>query len=471
MEGTVLAQCEQGVLEGVTNEGVHTFFDIPYAANCGRFQAAGEPARWNGQRNSTRPGPVFPQWPSRLDFVMGPTARGVEQSEDAFRLNVFTPDLTGKLPVVFWIHGGGFMTGGALPCYSGDSIARLDRAVVVTMNYRLGVLGNLYMEGISPGNLAVSDLARALQWVRKNIANFGGDPDSIVVAGQSAGAWFAQLLASMPSTHRLVKAIAMLSYPGLQPMAPSKAQATAVQLCETVGIATTGKELLTLPVERILQAQTRLTGAVAKFAEVPIAFMPVASGRVPADPGAHAQERFGGKPVFIGWTRDESGSFFASNPALLGATKEQALQKFKDEFGDDGVARYESAAEGRFDRKPYAALVGLGSEKLIVGPTRRFAKRMAEAASSVFAYRFDFPSPQPNVGACHCLELPFFFGNFENWIEAPMLEGVDEPRSRALSARIQTYFLNFVESGNPNGVGLPSWKAFNGDDGDLMYFD
>lgn len=471
MKGTVLAQCAQGVLEGVTNEGVHTFFDIPYAADCGRFQPAGEPARWTGQRNSTRPGPVFPQLPSRLDFVMGPTARGVEQSEDAFRLNVFTPDLADKLPVVFWIHGGGFMTGGALPCYSGESIAGLGRAVVVAMNYRLGVLGNLYMDGISPGNLAVSDLERALQWVGKNIASFGGDPDSIIVAGQSAGAWFAQLLASMPSTHGLVKAIAMLSYPGLQPMAPSKAQAIAVQLCEAAGIAATGRELLMMPVERILEAQTRLTGAVAKFAEVPIAFMSVASGNVPADPGAHAQERFGGKPVFIGWTRDESGSFFASSPALLGATEEQALQKFADEFGDAAVARYEGVAEGRFDSKPYAALVELSSEKLIVGPTRRFATRMAEAGSGVFAYRFDLPSPQPDVGACHCLELPFFFGNFENWIEAPMLEGIEEECSRALSARIQRYFLNYVESGNPNGVGLPAWKAFSGIDDDLMHFD
>ncbi|MEM5316411.1 carboxylesterase family protein [Paraburkholderia sp. JHI869] len=471
MKGTVLAQCEQGVLEGVTHDGVHTFFDIPYAADCGRFQPAGEPSRWNGQRNSTRPGPVFPQLPSRLDFVMGPTARGIEQSEDAFRLNVFTSDLTGNLPVVFWIHGGGFMTGGALPCYSGSAIAGLGRAVVVTMNYRLGVLGNLCMEGVSPGNLCVADLERALQWVRKNIAGFGGDPDSIVVAGQSAGAWFAQLLASMPSTHRMVKAIAMLSYPGLQPMAPSKAQATAVQLCETAGIASSGEALRTLPVERILQAQTQLTGAVAKFAEVPIAFMPVASGDVPANPGAAAQDRFAGKPVFIGWTRDESGSFFASSPALLAATAEQALQKFKDEFGDDAVTRYERVAEGPFERKPYAALVELSSEKLIAGPTRRFAKRMADAGSSVFAYRFDLPSPQPNVGACHCLELPFLFGNFENWIESPMLEGLDEPRSRALSARIQRYFLNFVESGNPNGAGLPAWKAFNGDDSDLMYFD
>ncbi|MGU7769187.1 carboxylesterase/lipase family protein [Burkholderia sp. MR1-5-21] len=471
MKGTILAQCEQGMLEGVTHERVHTFYDIPYASNGGRFKPAAEPARWTGLRDCTRPGPVFPQMPSRLDFVMGPTCRGIEQSEDAFRLNVFTPGLAGRLPVVFWIHGGGFMTGGTLPCYSGESIARLGRAVVVTMNYRLGVLGNLCMDGISTGNLSVSDLECALRWVRQNIANFGGDPDSIVAAGQSAGAWYAQLLAAMPTTHRHVKAIAMLSYPGLQPMDPAKAHATAVRMCENTGIAPTGEALLTLPVERILQEQTRAVVASAKFAEVPIAFMPVARDGVPADPGAAAQARFAGKPIFIGWTHDEAGSFFASSPNVLAVTEEQARNTYDLEFGDNGATRYESAADGRFDHRPYAALVALRSEKLFAGPARRFAKGMAEAASDVFAYRFDFQSRQPNVGAGHCFELPFFFGNFDNWVDAPMLDGIDEQRSRALSARIQAHFLNFVESGNPNGPGVPPWRAFRGEDGELMHFD
>ncbi|WP_052409861.1 carboxylesterase/lipase family protein [Paraburkholderia oxyphila] len=468
MKNTILTRCEQGALEGVTNDGVHTFFDIPYASDSGRFKPAGEPARWSGQRDATRPGPVFPQLPGRLDFVMGAVCKGVPQSEDAFRLNVFTPEMNGSLPVVFWIHGGGFMTGGALPCYSGDALARFGRAVVVTMNYRLGVLGNLYMEGVSPGNLSVSDLERALQWVRDNIAGFGGDPNSIVVAGQSAGAWYAQLLAAMPATHEHVKAIAMLSYPGLQPMAPEKAHAGAVRLCESAGLSS-GDELAKLPVERILHEQARMLGTVAQFAEVPIVFMPVASERVPADPGAAAQASFGRKPVLIGWTRDETASFFASHPPVLAATEAQALEKFELEWGVEGPSRYASVASGRFDHKPYAALIELSSEKLINEPTRQFASRMAKAGSDVFAYRFDFQSRQQNIGACHCFELPFLFGNFANWADAPMLAQLDAQLSGALSTRFQGHFLNFVESGNPNGEGLPTWARYNGADDELMY--
>jgi para-nitrobenzyl esterase len=215
MNKTTIPRCAQGALKGNLDDGVHTFFDIPYASDAGRFLPARAASAWNGERDCTRPGPVFPQLPSRLDFVMGPTCRGAEMSEDAFRLNILTPTLSGKLPVIFWIHGGGFLTGGgSLQCYFGDELARSGRAVVVTMNYRLDLLGNLFMKGISPGNLAVRDLEMALRWVKSNIASFGGDPDSIVLAGQSAGAWFTQLLAAMESTSALVKGGIMLSYPG-----------------------------------------------------------------------------------------------------------------------------------------------------------------------------------------------------------------------------------------------------------------
>jgi para-nitrobenzyl esterase len=201
MTKTIITNCAQGLVKGLLDDHLHTFFDIPYANDAGRFLPPHPPSSWSGERDCTRSGPIFPQLPSRLDFVMGPTAKGVDMSEDAFRLNVFTPALSGKLPVIFWIHGGGFLTGGgALQCYSGHHLAKSGRAVVVTMNYRLGLLGNLFMRGVSQGNLAVRDLEMALQWVKSNIAGFGGDPDGIVLAGQSAGAWYTQLLTAMKCT-------------------------------------------------------------------------------------------------------------------------------------------------------------------------------------------------------------------------------------------------------------------------------
>lgn len=461
MTKTTIAHCAQGVLKGVLDDGVHTFFDIPYAVDAGRFLPALTPSTWPGERDCTQPGPVFPQLPSRLDFVMGPTGKGAEMSEDAFRLNVFTPALSGKLPVIFWIHGGGFLTGGgSLPCYFGDPLARSGRAVVVTMNYRLGLLGNLFMKGISRGNLAVRDLEMALQWVKSNIGGFGGDPESIVLAGQSAGAWFTQLLAAMKSTSALVKGGIMLSYPGLPPMTPDAAQTMAEQFCAMAGIASSGDALRTLPVERILELQTSMLRAQSVFAEVPVGFRSVCDDEVPANPGAQARGNFAGKPLMIGWTREEVGSFFASNPAIVGATEEQALQKYSEEYGEQGPLFYRRALKRRLNGRPYTTLVDLSSNKLFRLPAITFATEMESAGSNVFAYQFDFQSPQAEVGAGHCFELPFVFGNFEDWADAPMLDGINLAMARSLSACIQEYVLNFAESGDPNGEHLPYWPAY-----------
>jgi para-nitrobenzyl esterase len=471
MTKPTLTNCAQGVLKGVLDDGVHTFFDVPYAADAGRFLPPFPPSTWVGERDCMRPGPVFPQLPSRLDFVMGPTCRGAEMSEDAFRLNVFTPTLSGKLPVIFWIHGGGFLTGGgSLRCYLGDKLARNGRAVVVTMNYRLGLLGNLFMKGISPGNLAFRDLEMALQWVKTNIGSFGGDPESIVLAGQSAGAWFTQLLAGMKSTSALVKGGIMLSCPGLPPLTPEAAQSMAAQFCAMAGVDQSGEALRTMSVERILELQTVMLRAQSVFAEVPVSFRTVCQADVPADPGTQAQQNFAGKPLMIGWTSEEMGSFFASNPSLVGATEEQALKKYIEEFGERGEQHYRRALKRRLDGRPYTALVDLGSDKLFRLPAIKFAAEMASAGSNVFAYQFDFQSSQAEVGAGHCFELPFVFGNFENWVEAPMLDGIEMAAARSLSASIQEYLLNFVESGNPNGASMPHWPAYDGLQGRTMHF-
>jgi para-nitrobenzyl esterase len=461
MTETTITHCAQGVVKGIHDDCVHTFLDIPYANDAGRFLTPHPPSSWLGERDCTRPGPVFPQLPSRLDFVMGPTAKGVDMSEDAFRLNVFTPALSGRLPVIFWIHGGGFLTGGgALQCYSGHHLAKSGRAVVVTTNYRLGLLGNLFMRGVSQGNLAVRDLEMALEWVKSNIAGFGGDPEAIVLAGQSAGAWYTQLLAAMKSTSVLVKGAIMLSYPGLPPATPDAAQIKAERFCTMAGIDSHGEALRTMPVERILELQTAMLRADSQFGEVPVLFQTVASSDVPANPVEQARENFAGKPLMIGWTREEMGSFFASNPALVDATHEQASKKYSEAFGEQGDEFYNRALKRRVNGRPYTALVDLGSDKVFRLPAVKFAAEMGSTGSDVYAYRFDFQSPQVNVGAGHCFELPFVFGNFEDWNDATMLEGIDLGAVRSLSAAIQEYVLNFVESGNPNGANLPFWPGY-----------
>ncbi|VVE02694.1 Phenmedipham hydrolase [Pandoraea communis] len=456
---TVTASCEQGDLLGIDANGVQTFFDIPYAKDGGRYREALPPQSWHGVREATQPGPVFPQLASRLDFVMGATAGGVPTSEDAYRLNVYTPSTQAKLPVIFWIHGGGFLTGGALRCYSGAQLAGSGRAVVVTFNYRLGILGNLYLPGTSPGNLSVADIVAALIWVRANIARFGGDPDAIVLAGQSAGAWYTQLLMSMEETSALARAAIMLSWPGLPPQSPDDALETTRDYCEIAGFQNPPRELWDASVSSLLEWQTRLLRARAQNGAVPVGFMPVASGPVPANPMQQAA-RFAPKPLMISWTRDETGSFFGSNPSLVDATKNDVIEWLEPALGANCVTDYERAMHRRLGSTPYTVLVEQTSEALFKRPTLEAAARLSDSGSDVYAFAFDVASPQPHVGAGHCFELPFLFGNFTDWPSAPMLEGIDGRLAAQLSALLQAYVLNFAESGNPNAGDLPSWRSY-----------
>jgi len=206
--------------------------------------------------------------------------------------------------------------------------------------------------------------------------------------------------------------------------------------------------------------QTSMLRSQNGFAEVPVLFRSVCDNEVPANPGAQVLENFEGKPLMIGWTREEMGSFFASNPAIVRATEEQALKKYSEEFGEQGESLYRRALRRRLNGRPYTTLVDLGSDTLFKLPALQFATEMEAAGSKVFAYQFDFPSPQADVGAGHCFELPFVFGNFEDWFDAPMLDGIDLTAARSLSACIQEYVLNFVESGDPNGGHLPHWPVY-----------
>ena len=288
--------CEQGLLNGTANDGVLSFFDIPYAENGSRFKDAIPVRKWSGIRDCTKPGPIFPQPPSRLDFVQGAYSKGIEQSEDAFRLNIFTPDTKEKLPVLFWIHGGGFTTGGcALENYSGAPLAKSGRCVVVAVNYRLGILGNLYIPGVAEGNYSVNDLEAALFWVKNNIHNFGGDPQTIVVAGQSAGGWYSQLLIGMKSTASLISGAIVLSAPNLNPLLPDEALALAEEFCNFADVSDPTSQIPDLPVDVLLAAQGKLVASKATYGTISVATYPVQNDKIPADL-AKAAADFAPKP-------------------------------------------------------------------------------------------------------------------------------------------------------------------------------
>ncbi|WP_086840814.1 carboxylesterase family protein [Amycolatopsis kentuckyensis] len=338
--------------------GAHgTFKGIRYAT-AKRFEAPIPPKPWSGVEDALEAGPAAPQPPSRLEHALGPMP--LPQREDCLFLNVFTPSTTGNRPVLVWIHGGGFSSGsGGQVWYTGTRLARDADAVVVTLNYRLGALGFAALDGVPP-NLGLRDQLAALEWVRDNIAAFGGNPAEVTLGGQSAGAQSTLALWSSPRTRGLIKRIALQSAPlGMRPATREEANRTASALAA----------LRTAPVEQLLAAQVSVPGRPGSI-EPP--FQLVADDDLVAHDLIEAAPE---GPALISWTREELRAFVPDAP-----------QETID------------AANGFFT-----------------------SDRLVEKLGA-FTYRFDWQAPGNRFGACHCLDIPFLFGTHDVW-DAPMLEG------------------------------------------------
>ncbi|WP_439384297.1 carboxylesterase family protein [Amycolatopsis lexingtonensis] len=374
--------------------GAHgAFKGIPYAT-AKRFEPPTPPKSWSGVKDALEPGPAAPQPPSRLEHALGPMP--LPQSEDCLSLNVFTPSTTGSRPVLVWIHGGGFSSGsGGQVWYTGTRLAREADVVVVTLNYRLGVLGFLSADGIPP-NLGLADQLAALDWVRDNIAAFGGDPAEITLGGQSAGAQSTLALWSSPRAHGLIKRIALQSAPlGMRPSTRDEAAVATERLIEGLG----GDDIRTTPVERLLAAQLGVPG---KPGSIEPPFQLVADDDLVA---ADLIEAAPHGPALISWTREELRAFVPDAPR-------DAIERANSFFTSDRLV-----------------------EKLDAG-----------------TYRFDWQAPGNRFGACHCIDIPFLFGTHDVWA-APMLEGA--PKGLETETGLREVWAAFLHGTPPATISPP----------------
>ncbi|MCY9516442.1 carboxylesterase family protein [Paenibacillus apiarius] len=438
--------CEQGKLVGTQEKQALAFYNVPYGADKGRFMTVGEPVTWSGTREATTPGPVFPQLPSRLSTVLGTKKEELNQKEDAFSLNIWTKDTNKKRPVLFWIHGGGWLTGGgSLPWYNGSDLVTNEDGdvVVVTVNYRLGALGNLFLPGISEGNLALKDLIAALHWVKKNIEAFGGDPDLITVAGQSAGAWYSVALMACEEVQGMFNRTALFSFPACtKALNESASLELSNLLLERLGIDERNKEkILDVPIEQILSSQTEVTREMQRRNnDILSTFLPIVDGvLLKGDIRSEAVRISGGNVnVIAGITAEETAIFFY-----------QTDLRNKDNYFELVEA----------------------SSKEIFGPTHEFMLSLNEGGSDTYLFEFNYPSPDPYLLACHCIDLPFVFGNFEKWDNAPMLEDIHLEEAQNLSDQVQGYFLRFIKNGSPNHENSLDWLVFERNHRNVLLFD
>lgn len=367
--------------------------------------------------DATTPGSICPQWTSRLEAVMGPQAGAPEQSEDCLFLSVSTPDLSGVRPVMVWIHGGAFLSGGGtLPWYDGGQLAAEEDVVVVSVNYRLGALGFLVHEGVCEGDLGLRDQALALEWVRDNIEAFGGDPDLITLFGQSAGALSVLAHTCHPHTKTIGRRAILQSMPSVDVLHHrADAQAVGADFVEALDA-----DPRQATIEQILDAQRVATGSYAarNSGMLSLPFVPVLGGYVDQISGTAAAERDEPLQIIVGWTRDELAAF------AVGVTEEQG--------------RSEILAE---------------TEPVFVQPAFDVVESCTRAGGEAYVYELSW-APVGGHGAVHCLEIPLLLGTAESWSNSPMLGVTSWPAVEHIGQPLRRAWARLARTGSP---GSPTW--------------
>lgn len=453
-----------GTLQGVWRDGIACFRGVPYAAPPTgelRFAPAAPATPWTGTRDASAHGPIAPQIPSRLRVAMGDFQR--PQGEDCLTLTIATPapDQAAR-PVLVWLHGGAWISGaGSLDWYDGSTFARQGDIVFVGVNYRLGALGWLHKPGMIDQEPGTSDMIAALRWVRDNIATFGGNPQNVTVMGQSAGGTSIGRLLMLPEARPLFhRAIIQSGGFGRGAYSSAMAAERADQFLRLLDIDPDSDNALSclraVAVPRLLAAQSDLARANARFAQTMPMFMPVlASPMTQAEWLDAIAAGAEGKPILVGATADEVHAFYAGDPGMADPSPEAVLARFGDAAT---LARYRARRPGG---SAMDLLADLGTDETFLLPALRLAAAIARRGGDVHAYLFDWAPPGSRFKSCHCIELPFVFGNFANWPDAEMLQGGDPAQMVALSASMCGAWISFVRGGDPNCDAIPDWPRYD----------
>jgi len=468
-----VANTSSGKIRGVLQANkVHAFRGIPYGAPTGganRFMPPAKPEAWTGVKDTVEWGPEAPQGPHTEIPEVAATIPKLAISEDCLHLNVWTNGLDArKRPVMVWLHGGGFTSGnGSYSMYDGANLARKHDVVTVTVNHRLNSFGFLYLAGIGgakyaqSGNVGILDVVAALEWVRDNIANFGGDPGNVTIFGQSGGAGKVSTLLAMPSAKGLFHRAIVQSGANLQGISTGDATKTARTLMDQLGVKT-ADELQQIPMDRLIAATVAARG---------LRLGPVVDGKAlpgaPFDPAAPAMSA--NVPLLIGTTEFEI-NFFPStkldpiDDAELHAAVKQATHA-DDADADKLIALYRKGRASASDIDLAEIIASDGFRSSVITE----AERKAAQPAPVYMYYFTWKSPvrDGKLKAFHTLEIPFALANVD---ESKSMTGSGADRY-PLQEKMSGAWAAFARSGNPNHKGLPDWPAFNPDRRATMIFD
>ena len=464
-----------GKVSGVAANGVVSFKGIPFAAPpVGELRwKAPQPVKpWTGVKDASKFGPSCMQDATMARVFNAPP----EVSEDCLYLNVWTPakSASDALPVMVWIYGGGFVGGQtSVPAYDGTHLAQKG-VVLVSVAYRVGVFGFLAHSDLSresgkgSGNYGLQDQIAGLQWVKANIAKFGGNPNRVTIFGESAGGISVSMLAASPAAKGLFQGA--ISESGGNFGGARSANEGGMTTPSLAAAEASGKRFLDKLGAADIKAARAIGSDKVQAAVAPglAAFWPVFDGDVlPRDQyELYEAKRFNDTPILVGTNSDE-GALFVQGPS----TSARFEQYVRDNFGkgaDAILAAYPHATDADAGK----ASRDLMRESTFAWHTWAWAMLQAEKAKSkAYVYYYDHRTPQQPNGAGHGSEIGYVFGTIATM---PSLSATPpappRPEDNTLSELVMNYWTNFAKRFDPNSAGLPQWPAFTSADQRVMFF-
>jgi para-nitrobenzyl esterase len=467
----VVAETSSGKVRGVTIEDIRIFKGISYGApptGKNRFMPPAKPAKWTGVRDALQYGATAPQ-PGNANAPA--TARAIPaQGEDCLVLNVFTPALNGRRPVMVWLHGGGFSTGSGSDARVHDAnLARSGNVVTVTINHRLGVLGQTWLgealgsEFAASGSVGIQDIVLALQWVRENISHFGGDPNLATIFGQSGGGRKVATLMSMPAAKGLFHRAIIESGAVLRLTTQEDAVHYTNLLLAELGLSSgQARELQNAPVEKLLAADAAVQKKITLREPGMTANSPMVDGKIlpghPWDPAAPAlSARI---PLMIGNTRTEETLYDRPTPEKLALDEAGLRERTAKRLGVDPDSVIAAFRKTYPEASPWDLYILIATDHPRGAYGRELAKRkVVQGSAPVYVYRFDWETPEGggHMRSPHAVEVPFVFENIK--VAGPLISKM--PEAFALSEKIAAAWVSFARTGDPNTSSLPHWPGYS----------
>jgi para-nitrobenzyl esterase len=483
-QAVVTTKC--GKLEGLDRNGLYVFKGIPYAeppVGALRWMPPQPKKPWAGVRPAKEYGAIScqPAMPDMTAFG-APDFSGCAQSEDCLFLNVWTPGLDDKKrPVFFWIHGGAFYLGaGNEPFMEEGVLSRRGDIVVVSINYRLGAFGFINLNEVTggkipaTGNEGLLDQVAALQWVKENIAAFGGDPDRITAGGFSAGGMSVGTLMGLPAAkgmfHQAMNRSGAANIVGTL----ESCAAFAKEYLEVLGVSgNDANALRALPSSKILDCQMQLLAQINERGNGALPFQPCVDGKLLPEMPLIAIRNGAAKniPTMAGSSAEEMKFMNTTDPAMKDMTEEQLTSKLKTMVKEDVIPTlinaYHMAIEERSGVVTPAEIHGLiNTDWMFRIPTLRLVEAQRDNGAPAYNYMFTYKSPAMNgaLGAIHGIDNPFLFGRLDKDFTGLGKEQED------LAIKVQDSAIAFIKTGDPSCPAAGKWPAY-GKDRLTMVFD